>query len=64
MEISSSGAGSLAQITPTQTGSQKEVVQAQSQQQKVELASPPETSEAAGTSPEYQRVGTVVDVQV
>jgi hypothetical protein len=64
MEISSSGAGSLAQIAPTQTGSQQEVVQAQSQQQKVELESSSESAEASRPSSGNERVGSVVDIQV
>ncbi|MDP5032519.1 MAG: hypothetical protein NWQ54_23150 [Paraglaciecola sp.] len=64
MEISSSGAGSLAQIAPTQTGSQQEVVQVQSQQQKTELESSSETAEASRPAPSNERVGSVVDITV
>lgn len=61
MEIGSAGAGSVALTAPTQTGSQKEVVEAQSQQQRVEQSA---TSEQQTASQPNDRVGTVVDVQV
>lgn len=64
MEISSSGAGSLAQTAPTQTGSQQEIVQAQSQQQKVELAASDSTAETSRPSSSNERVGSLVDIQV
>ncbi|WP_340680758.1 hypothetical protein [Paraglaciecola sp.] len=62
MEIGSAGAGSVAQIAPTQTGSQQQVVQAQAQQEKqVEQNPQPEQQSSPSAS---QRVGTVVDVQI
>lgn len=63
MEIGSAGAGSIAQIAPTQTGSQQQVVQAQSQQDsQVEQSPQPEQQQTSPPVP--QRVGTVVDVEV
>ncbi|WP_339723817.1 hypothetical protein [uncultured Paraglaciecola sp.] len=61
MEIGSSGAGSLAQITPTQTGSVQQVNRAE--QQAVLETSAPQESQPDAPSPD-QRVGTVVDVSV
>lgn len=61
MEIGSSGAGSVAQIVPTQTGSQQQVVQAESKQQQV-AQSPSESQQSSESSNE--RVGSVVDIQV
>ena len=64
MEIGSAGAGSIAQISPTQTGSQQQVVQAQAQQEKVPEPTPsPETAQQ-NTAPTTERVGTIVDVQI
>lgn len=61
MEISSSGAGSLAQTTPTQTGSVQQVNRAERQ---AVLEEPvPQESQPASPTPD-QRVGTVVDVSV
>jgi hypothetical protein len=61
MEIGSSGAGSLAQNTPTQTGSVQQVNRAE---QQAVLESPaPQESQSSSPSPD-QRVGTVVDVSV
>lgn len=60
MEIGSSGAGSLAQTTPTQTGSQQEVVKAESQQ-KVEQTT---SDSQASTRQSDGRVGSVIDIEV
>ncbi len=61
MEISSSGAGSIAQITPTQTGSAQQVSRAE-QQAKLET---PAVQDSQSTSSEQgQRVGSLVDVSV
>ena len=60
MEISSSGAGSLAQIAPTQTGSAQQVNRAE-QQATLDTPAPQESQPAAAPD---QRVGTVVDVSV
>ncbi|MEP1445601.1 MAG: hypothetical protein ABJK37_05735 [Paraglaciecola sp.] len=61
MEIGSSGAGSVAQIAPTQTGSVQQVNRAE-QQAVLESPAPQET-QADIPSPD-QRVGTIVDVSV
>jgi hypothetical protein len=61
MEIGSSGAGSLAQTTPTQTGSVQQVNRAE--QQAVLETSAPQESQSVSPSPD-QRVGTLVDVSV
>jgi len=58
MEIGSAGAGSLAQIAPTQTGSQQQVVQAQSQET---LESPPEQQTRSSAD---DRVGSIIDTRV
>jgi hypothetical protein len=61
MEISSSGAGSLAQIAPTQTGSVKQINVAE-QQATLET---PAVQESQSPSPaQDQRVGSLVDVSV
>ncbi|MFT4811041.1 MAG: hypothetical protein ACI9LX_004410 [Paraglaciecola sp.] len=61
MEISSSGAGSLAQIAPTQTGSAKQINVAE-QQATLEM---PAVQESQSPSPaQDQRVGSLVDVSV
>lgn len=61
MEIGSSGAGSLAQITPTQTGSVQQVNRA-AQQATLEA---PAVQEIQPPPPaQDQRVGSVVDVSV
>jgi hypothetical protein len=61
MEISSSGAGSLAQIAPTQTGSVKQIKVAE-QQATLET---PAVQESQSPSPaQDQRVGSLVDVSV
>jgi hypothetical protein len=61
MEISSSGAGSLAQIAPTQTGSAQQVNRAE--QQAVLETSAPQESQPSPPAQD-QRVGTLVDVSV
>jgi len=61
MEIGSSGAGSLAQTTPTQTGSVQQVNRAE--QQAVQETPAPQENQSNSPSP-GQRVGTVVDVSV
>jgi hypothetical protein len=61
MEISSSGAGSLAQIATTQTGSLQQVKVAE-QQATLET---PAVQESQSPSPaQDQRVGSLVDVSV
>jgi hypothetical protein len=61
MEVSSSGAGSLAQITPTQTGSVQQVNRAEQQA----TLNTPAVQESQSPSPiQDQRVGTLVDVSV
>lgn len=64
MEIGSAGAGSIAQISPTQTGSQQQVVQAQAQQEKPVEQNPQPEQAQQSAAPTNQRVGTVVDVQI
>lgn len=62
MEIGSSGAGSLAQITPTQTGSAQQVNRAE---QRTNLESPAvQESQPIPTPQQDQRVGSFVDVSV
>jgi hypothetical protein len=59
MEVSSSGAGSLAQIAPTQTGSVQQVNRAE-QQTPLEI---PASQEGQSSSPDQgQRVGSLVDI--
>lgn len=60
MEIGSSGAGSLAQIAPTQTGSAQQVNRAE-QQASLET---PAVQESQPPPAQDQRVGTFVDVSV
>jgi hypothetical protein len=61
MEISSSGAGSLAQIAPTQTGSAQQVSRAE-QQAKLETT---ETQESQSPpTDQYERVGSLVNITV
>lgn len=61
MEIASSGAGSLAQITPTQTGSVQQVNRA-AQQATLEA---PAVQEIQSSPPaQDQRVGSMVDISV
>jgi hypothetical protein len=61
MEVSSSGAGSLGQIAPTQTGSVQQVSRAE-QQATLET---PAVQESQPSSPDQgQRVGSLVDVNV
>jgi hypothetical protein len=61
MEIGSSGAGSLAQITPTQTGSAQQVNRAQ---QSATLETPAVQESQPAQPAQDQRVGTFVDVSV
>lgn len=59
MEVSSSGAGSLAQIAPTQTGSVQQVNRAE-QQTPLEI---PASQGGQSSSPDQgQRVGSLVDI--
>lgn len=60
MEISSSGAGSIAQTAPTQTGSVQQVNRAE-QQAVLETPAPQESQPPPAQD---QRVGTLVDVSV
>jgi hypothetical protein len=60
MEIGSSGAGSLGQVAPTQTGSIQQVNRAV-QQTALETPAPQESQPPPAQD---QRVGTVVDVSV
>lgn len=60
MEIGSSGAGSLGQIAPTQTGSVQQVNRAE-QQATLET---PAVQESQPPPAQDQRVGTLVDVSV
>ena len=61
MEVSSSGAGSLGQIAPTQTGSVQQVNRA-AQQATLET---PAVQESQSPSPvQDQRVGSLVDVRI
>jgi len=61
VEISSSGAGSLAQIAPTQTGSVQQVNRAEQQA----TLKTPAVQEIQSPSPDQgQRVGSFVDVSV
>lgn len=60
MEIGSSGAGSLGQIAPTQTGSVQQVNRAEQQA----VLETPAQQETQATPAQDQRVGTVVDVTV
>lgn len=62
MEIGSSGAGSLAQITPTQTGSVQQVNRAE-QRATLETPAVQESQPAPSPAPD-QRVGSIVDVSV
>ena len=60
MEIGSSGAGSLGQAAPTQTGSIQQVNRVE---QQATLATPP-VQESQPPVVQDQRVGTLVDVSV
>ena len=60
MEIGSSGAGSLGQIAPTQTGSVQQVNRAE-QQATLET---PAVQESQPPATQGQRVGSLVDVSV
>lgn len=59
MEIGSSGAGSLGQVAPTQTGSVQQVSRAQPA-----VLETPAPQESQPPPPQDQRVGTLVDVSV
>ncbi|PKG97150.1 hypothetical protein [Paraglaciecola sp. MB-3u-78] len=62
MEVSSSGAGSLGQIAPTQTGSVQQVNRAA---QQATLKETPAVQESQSPAPvQDQRVGSLVDVRV
>ncbi len=61
MEISSSGAGSLAQIATTQTGSAQQINRAE-QQASLETSATQEGQ--SSSNPQDQRVGSFVDVSV
>ncbi len=61
MEISSSGAGSLAQIAPTQTGTAQQVNRAE---QQAALETPAVQDSQSTSSEQGQRVGSLVDVSV
>ena len=61
MEISSSGAGSLAQISPTQTGSVQQVKRAA--QQDI-LETPPVQEVKPSSSEQDQRVGSLINISV
>jgi hypothetical protein len=58
MEIGSSGAGTVAQNVPTQTGSQQQVAQAESQQQQQEITAQ-ENNPLPG-----ERVGSQINISV
>lgn len=61
MEVSSSGAGSIGQIAPTQTGSVQQVNRAE---QQATLETPAGQESQSLTPDQGQRVGTLVDVSV
>ena len=61
MEVSSSGAGALAQNTPTQTGSAQQVNRAE-QQTKLETSAVQENQSSLAT--QDQRVGSLVNISV
>ena len=61
MEISSSGAGSLGQIAPTQTDSVQQVNRAE---QQASLETPAVQESQPPSSGQDQRVGSMVDVKV
>lgn len=61
MEISSSGAGSLGQIAPTQTGSVKQVNLAE---QKATLETPAVQESQSPSLDQDQRVGSRVNVSI
>lgn len=60
MEIGSSGAGSLAQNTPTQTGSIQQVKLAEQQSVQQTAAS----QESQPTTAQGERVGSLINVSV
>jgi hypothetical protein len=59
MEIGSSGAGSIAQNAPTQSGSLSQVNRAEKQQDELQNNAIQQSSPQAG-----QRVGSLVDISV
>jgi hypothetical protein len=61
MEIGSSGAGSIAQTAPTQTGSVQQVNRAQ---QQTTLETPAVQESQSSPPAQDQRVGSLVDVSV
>jgi hypothetical protein len=61
MEISSSGAGSLGQAAPTQTGSVQQINRAE---QQASLETPAIQESQPPSSGQGQRVGSMVDVKV
>ena len=61
MEISLSGAGSLAQIAPTQTGSAQQINRAE---QQASLETPATQESQSSSNSQDQRVGSFVDVSV
>ena len=61
MEISSSGAGSLAQNTPTQTGSAQQVSRAE---QQTKLETPAVQESQLPPVAQDQRIGSLVNVSV
>ena len=60
MEISSSGAGSLAHNTPTQTGSMQQIKLAE--QQSVQETSAQQ--ESLGSTAQGERIGSLINVSV
>jgi len=61
MEISSSGAGSLGQIAPTQTGSVKQVNLAE---QQATLETPAVQGSQSSSLAQDQRVGSLVNIKI
>jgi hypothetical protein len=61
MDVGSAGAGSLAQIAPTQSGSAQQVIRAEKQQATLETASTEQNTPAPQPG---QRLGSVVDVTI
>ena len=61
MEISSSGAGSLGQIAPTQTGSVKQVNLAE---QQATLKTPAMQESQSPSLAQDQRVGSLVNIKI
>ncbi|MDU0355915.1 hypothetical protein RS130_20305 [Paraglaciecola aquimarina] len=59
MDVGSAGAGSVTQNVPTQTGSQPQVVQAEQQQETLNVNSTSENAPQAG-----ERVGSQINISV